>query len=465
MAEITTYLVLGFVILPPILRQAQRLMSAARSPRQSHASQPPHPRFFSAERLTPFASPFSTTVTIASICLALVSVRNLIPVQYGVDIFIPASAVQGLRRSISALYAIPTPLGSDGIEASPLRIGAFRGGYKPDLFLAYKAPITIPTTTLRNLISSAPWLLPVGYLSESKQAELQALIARLSSYEARRMYLLLGPRPLLDCTFCKTANDYFWYAVPFLFAAYAWRILAVGLITTHPDDSIAVAIRQAASLFSLSSHTSPPAPNSNGIAPAYEADRSGRRTSSLAVLLGSLAVELLIMFEVGQVSTQASRFNHWQTNLHILRQLVDLALVLVVYLFPARRITSSFEQSMRHLDETRQSLQNLMHVFELTDVTRNVVLQDQQLLDLARSSRSSSQGAPVAVGPHNAETIIQIARSHGGPPAEEAITQAQAGIRTVTRRWWHNAENINRQLYQGDSLPTVSSEASPQQAT
>uniref|UniRef100_V5GLS3 Uncharacterized protein n=1 Tax=Kalmanozyma brasiliensis (strain GHG001) TaxID=1365824 RepID=V5GLS3_KALBG len=120
---------------------------------------------------------------------------------------------------------MPSVLSSD-VDKALIHIEAFRGGYSPDLFLAYQAPITIPTTTLRNLISHTPSLLPLGYLTEAKQVELQALMARLSSYEGRRMYLLLGARPLLDCTFCKTASDYFWYAVPFLFGTYAWRILA-----------------------------------------------------------------------------------------------------------------------------------------------------------------------------------------------------------------------------------------------
>lgn len=446
MADLTTYLVLGLVVLPPILRQGQRLIFAARSTRRGmEAQQLQQGSFMSAQRLTPFASPFSATVTFAAAALVLVSLRNLIPARYGVDVFIPTSAVQGLRRSIGRLYSAPGALSSDDVDKAPIHIEAFRGGYRPDLFLAYKAPITIPTTTLRNLISHTPSRLPLGYLTETKQAELQALIARLSSYEGRRMYLLLGPRPLLDCTFCKTASDYFWYAVPFLFGTYAWRILAVGLLTTHPDDSIAVAIRQAARLFSFSSGSESHAPNSNRDARAHDADRSGRRASSLAVLLGLLVIELLMMFEFGQVTTQASQLNHWHANLHILRQLVFLSLVVAIYLFPTPRVGDNFQQSMLHLDGTQQSLQNIMHVSELTDVARSVVLQDDQMLELARQSNSSTQRDPrPEIDLQNADKIIETAKSQGGQPAHEALAQAQSGIRTVTRQWWRNAELINQ---------------------
>lgn len=473
MADLTTYLVLGMVIVPPILRQAQRLVSTVRAPRQADPSQPPPPppKFLSHARLTPFATPFSTTVSIATLLLVLISLRNLIPVQYGFDIFIPASAIEGLRKSIYTLYNAPSAFGSiDDAENAPIHIEAFRGGCKPDLFLAYKAPITIPTTTLRNLINDAPSLLPIGLLTQSKQAELQALIPRLSSYEGRRMYLLLGPAPLLDCTFCKTAGDYFWYAVPFLLGAYAWRILALGLLTTHPDDSVAVAIRQAGSLFGFSSFSSSPSLPAQSL-PArkpYEADRSAWRAPSLTVLLGLLVVELLIMFDFGQVTADSSRLNHWHTNLHILRQIVYLSLVLIIYVSPAPRALGGFEQSMLHLEATQQSLQNLLHVSELTHVTRTVVLQDDELLQASRQWRSSHSSTGPEIGPEKAERIIQAARVQGGEAASQAIAQAQEGIRRVTRSWWHNVEQVNQQLDQRESVarsPSVPSQPEQSQQT
>ncbi|CBQ68265.1 conserved hypothetical protein [Sporisorium reilianum SRZ2] len=463
MADLTTYFVLGMIILPPIFRQAQRLVFSARSARQSDASsssQAAAPKPLSWARLTPFATPFSATVSIASLLLVLISIRNLIPVQYGIDILIPASAIDNLRRSIYTLYTAPSVLSSSQADSAPLHIEAFRGGYRPDLFLAYGAPITIPTTTLRDLINHAPSLLPVGLLTSSKQAELQALISRLSSYEGRRMYLLLGARPLLDCTFCKTTNDYFWYALPFLFGTYAWRILALGLLTTHPDDSVAVAIRQAASLLRI--------PRRDSMhARAYEADRSGWRTSSLTALLVLLAVELLIMFEFGHVTADSSRLNHWHANLHILRQLVFLTLVLLVYLFPAPRVASSFEQSMAHLTSTQQSLQDLMHVSELVDVTHGVILEDDELLQLTKQWKSSNHGQKldVGIGPHRADEIIRTAKSHGGQAASDAIGQARAGIRTVTRQWWQRTELVNQHLDEQQARTTTSSESQRPPAT
>lgn len=445
MADLSTYLVLALVILPPILRQAQRLVYKIRAPQQPHTAQPPSPRPLSRQRLTPFATPFTSVVSIVALLLVLISLRNLIPVRYGVDIFIPASTIEALRKSAHTLYTASSVFyQNEHVENAPLHIEAFRGGYKPDLFLAYKAPITIPTTTLRNLINDAPELLPVGLLTQAKQAELQALIARLSSYEGRRMYLLLGPAPLLDCTFCKTAGDYFWYAVPFLLGAYAWRILALGLLTTHPDDSIAVAVRQAGSLLGLSSHKSSQAQASPPSRP-YEADRSGWRSSSLTVLLGSLLAELLIMFEFGQVTADSSRLNHWHSNLHITRQIVFLLLVLVIYFSPALRTLGAFEKSMLHLEATQQSLQNLMHISELTDVAHTVVLEDDGMLQTTRQWRSSDKVAATELGPDKAGRIIRAAQAQGGEAASEGLAQAQEGIRRVTRFWWQNAAAVNQQ--------------------
>ena len=458
MADLSTYVVLALIVLPPLLRQAQRLVDSVRSARQPRsASQTPPPRFLSQARLTPFASPFSATVSLVTAALLLTSLRNLIPVQYGFDIFIPASAFHNLRRLFSILCAAPGAFDSIQDDIAPLHIEAFRGAYKPDLFLAYSAPITIPTTTLRSLINDTPSLLPIGLLTQSKKAELQALIARLSSYEGRRMYLLLGSRPLLDCTFCNKTNDYFWYAVPFLLRAYAWRILALGLLTTHPDDSVAVAIRQAASLLGLSSRNSVQhTPGAKVNDTRYQADRSSWRTTSLILLASMLAVELLVIFEFGQVTSDASRFNHWHTNLHILRQLVFLPLVLVVYLFPAPRVLGSFEQGILHLDSAQQSLQNLLLVSDLVDVTHSLIVEDDRLLGLTRDFKDgSSSHAGGHVGSERAASIIQAAKSQGGQAASHAIDQAQAGIRSATRHWWQTAEHRNRQVDQQQSTTNL----------
>ncbi|KAJ9473820.1 hypothetical protein PHBOTO_003909 [Pseudozyma hubeiensis] len=447
MTDLSTYLVLGAVLLPPILRQAQRLTINARTSRTASATQHSIPGFLSCARLTPFASPFSSAVTIVASLFLYVSFRSLFPARYGFDIFIPASVLDILRSSAH-----------ENESSAPLHIDFFRGGYKPDLFLAYKAPITIPTTTLRNLINTAPELLPIGFLSQNNLLELQALVSRLSSYEARRMYLLLGSRPLVDCTFCKSANDYALYAVPFLLWTYAWRILGVGLLTTHPDDSVAVAIRQVASLPRLPFRSAPQPAASDASGRKFQADRSGWRTSSLVVLASMLAIELLVIFEIGQVTAEPSRLNHWHTNLHILRQVVSATLVLVIYLFPAPRVANSFQQSMIHLDAAQTNLQNLMHVSQLVDVTRTVVLQDDQLLDATRRWKSSHQTSAIDIGPEKADEIIQTAMSHGGQAAIDAMSQARAGVQRVTRFWWRNAELVNQQLDEQQARATISSD-------
>lgn len=450
MADLTAYLVLAVALVPPLLRQSQRLFGSARS--ASHAPPPPPPppsssRFASKARLAPFATPFSAAVTITTLGLVLISLANLVPVQYGVDIFIPVQAVHNLRRSIYTLYTAPSVYRAsshDDVDRPPFHIQALRGGYTPDLFLAYSAPITIPTTTLRSLIDAAPSLLPIGFHTLPKQQELQALIARLSSYEARRIYLLLGPKPLLDCTFCTKPNDFFWYALPFLLAAYAWRILALGLITVHPDDSIAVAIRQAAGLFSRK----PRAPPSK----SDDADRSKWRTPAVTLLVALVSIEILIMFELGQVTPGSARLNHWHSNLHLVRQLAFLAVVVVIYLFPAPRVPDGFQQTMQHMDATQQNLQSILHLNEITDATRAVVLDDQTLLRRATTERKHSST-------DSAAQLIRAVQAQGGDAASDTLAQAQNSIRSVTLQWWRTAEQLNRQLDRGSPSASSSNSA------
>lgn len=453
MADLTAYLVLAVALVPPLLRQSQRLFGSARSATHAPPPSPSSSRFASKARLAPFATPFSSTVTIATLGLVLVSLANLVPVQYGVDIFIPVQAVHNLRRSIYTLYTAPSVYRAsshDDVDRPPFHIQALRGGYTPDLFLAYSAPITIPTTTLRSLIDAAPSLLPIGFHTLPKQQELQALIARLSSYEARRIYLLLGPKPLLDCTFCTKANDFFWYALPFLLAAYAWRILALGLITAHPDDSIAVAIRQAAGLFSRNPRA-PPSSESD------DADRSKWRTPAVTLLVALMAIEILIMFELGQVTPGSARLNHWHSNLHLVRQVAFLAIVVVIYLFPSPRVPDTFHQTMQHMDATQQNLQSILHLTEITDATRAVVLDDRDLLRRATTERKHSTT-------DSAAQLLRAVQTQGGDAASDTLAQAQNGIRSVTLQWWRTAEQLNRQLDRGSPSASSSASAPPHSA-
>lgn len=450
MADLSVYLVLGLVIVPPVLRQAKALLQTAQTHAQRHPSQPLPPSFLSRARLTPFASPFASTVTIASIALVLISIRNLIPVEYGVDVQIPASTIDTVRKAVYTLYTAPSSYNkTEHIENAPLHLNMLRGGYRPDLFLAYDAPITIPTTTLRNLIDMAGSLLPIGY--HANQLELQALIARLSSYEGRRMYLLLGPRPLVDCTFCKTGIDYFWYALPFLLQTFAWRILAVGLLTAHPDDSIAVAVRQLGTAMGAKR-------GSDGNARVYEADRSGWRSTAVACLCVQMLMEALIMWEFGQVTAGSSRLNHWHCNLHILRQLVFLSLVLVIYFWPLPRTLSTFEQSIHHLDSTQSSIQSLLHIAEMIDLSRTLVLQDDHLLEISRQWRSEHPEATPTLDPRN---VLKIAQSQSDAAVLADVERMSNGVRQAADVLLQHAHAINDQADRQAHLAAAARTPSP----
>ncbi|PWZ03724.1 hypothetical protein BCV70DRAFT_143012, partial [Testicularia cyperi] len=449
MADLSVYVVLGLVIVPPILKQARAIVVKSRTHRPRHPSQPVPPSFLSKARLTPFSTPFATAVSVTALLLVLISIRNLVPVQYGIDLFVPSATIDAVRTSVYTLYTAPSSHAiTSGHDNAPLHLTLLRGGYRPDLFLAYDAPITIPTTVLRDLIDMAGSMLPIGYHTEQRQLELQALIARLSSYEGRRMYLLLGPRPLTDCTFCKSGIDYFWYALPFLWQAYAWRILAIGLLTAHPDDSIAIAIRQLSSFLRIGSRASGRRPTQNDTGSRrYEADRSGWRSTAVTCLGALMVVEMLIMWEFGQVSAQDKRLNHWHCNLHLLRQLVFFSLVVVIYLWPSPRTLSSFEQTIHHLDSTQQKIQSLVHIAEMIDISRSLVLEQQDLVDISRRWKSNRRAA--GQEPDH-DRILRIAQSLNGN--QDAIAHMSREAQQLSQVWFQNVESINQELDQRERI-------------
>ncbi|KAI3480997.1 hypothetical protein L1887_56822 [Cichorium endivia] len=431
MADLTAYLVLAVALVPPLLRQSQRLFGSARS--ASHAPPPPPPppsssRFASKARLAPFATPFSAAVTITTLGLVLISLANLVPVQYGVDIFIPVQAVHNLRRSIFTLNTAP----SGRIHARPL----------PRLQRAHHHPHHHPPQPHRR---SAPSLLPIGFHTLPKQQELQALIARLSSYEARRIYLLLGPKPLLDCTFCTKPNDFFWYGPPFPLGRL--RLAHLGSRAHHSSSGRLDRRRHSPGSRPLLAQTSGAALKIRRRGPQQVAHPPPSRSSSLSCRSRS-----------SSCSSSAKSLPDRLASTTGIPTCISYASL------PFSPSSSSSTFSPHHAcptassrpcntwTPTQQNLQSILHLNEIIDATRAVVLDDQTLLRRATTERKHSST-------DSAAQLIRAVQAQGGDAASDTLAQAQNSIRSVTLQWWRTAEQLNRQLDRGSPSASSSNSA------
>lgn len=147
----------------------------------------------------------------------------------------PPSAVNA--RSVTpkrlALPALQTP--SDCILAalvSALVVHALTSAWRAprDLFLATRLTTDTSTATLRAAVAGKQ-LRDLAWRAEWGEVGLERILRRVSSWEGRKLYLLLGAEPLIACTFCASSQDYTNYALFTRTPWYALHLIVVGLLT------------------------------------------------------------------------------------------------------------------------------------------------------------------------------------------------------------------------------------------
>lgn len=92
----------------------------------------------------------------------------------------------------------------------------------PNIFSALQIPVNTPTDVIRALLhrqSRTPEL----------NEELQTLLQRLASFEARSLYIRFGHNVLTTCTYCHSFQDFGLYALPRAILSYIREIAFVGV--------------------------------------------------------------------------------------------------------------------------------------------------------------------------------------------------------------------------------------------
>ncbi|EPQ31039.1 uncharacterized protein PFL1_01228 [Pseudozyma flocculosa PF-1] len=458
---------LAVVLLSPIvLRRGFAYVNRPANQQAKDASNVDQANDMSAmRRPSAWSSPFQLLLTLLTAAVVLTSVRNLVPVRYGFELLVSEHLIETLQRAFLALYASPTTVANTATAVEPLRI-ELRGGYASDIFLALRSPITIPTATLRSLLASTPSLLGLGF--QGTEADLQSLVARLSSYDGRKLYLLVGATPLTQCVFCHSSTDYFYFALPGLVAQYAWRLLAIGFITSSPSDPLGLLVNRIGRLLSLrsSSATSLPAHQQR----PQELDRKRWRGYATATLLGMLAIEALVLSELGEVRAGQGRWNHWHANLHLARQLLFIVLFAGVYFFPLHPKPSAFERTAATMRATHARLEKTLHNIEVARITREVVWRDPGMVRKVADWHAQQESEDTRP---DCDAMVAFARKVGidvksmadacGEIANTAFQEAEGFNRELDQR--DLAEQLERSDKQSQSIPPpASSSAEARQA-
>lgn len=240
-----------------------------------------------------------------------------------------------------------------------------------------------------------------------RHAEKARAESRTTLLPLQQTYLLLGPSPLLECTYCSHPSDHQLYALPPILVLYAVHALALGLLTAS-----------ATTLHSLDSLR-------GGSSSLYPASSSHWR-STISFLLPILAgLEISVIFDwYGWTEDQRSLWNHWHSNVYLARHTLLLLLCAAVYLYPRLAPNGGQKAAPAALIAQRLALLNDCVARTASNVA---------LLDVGREAIWRDQGLREAVGGWHDEQQRQL---QGGDGPQEGSQAGALRLKEAQEKGW-----------------------------
>ncbi|KAE8272171.1 hypothetical protein A4X09_0g178 [Tilletia walkeri] len=417
----------------------------------------------------------------------------------------------GLRSSISGFRSVPSPFTSRAPPAellllaltfsltlyhtyTLLNIVFFPATNRvTDVFLASDTPVNAASVLLRERVAKhaqgmferlTDTYVPAG-------AAVEELFRRLTSFEGRKIYLMVGEEPLLYCVFCVKPNDYKLYTLPLRLAAYGAHFVFFGILTLG-DPTLSL----------INTTLSPSADSGNNreddeesekdsdqdtqlhSSGRYQPSRAAWRRSVLLLLLSGLTGELFALHSFADVRNGSGRWNHWHVNILLARHALFLLMSIIIYLVPTAPELVSVETSegyapsalqgaLHALNSTTNTLQlTLAHLQALT-LSTDVVLNDsglralreQKAVELAEEAAAAAVASPIipTVGTEDANGTpaspsVLNGTSPDGPssPAQDGapsqaeadslrLRQRQAGLVRLAKRAGIDVDTVRRE--------------------
>ncbi|WFD33092.1 hypothetical protein MSPP1_004149 [Malassezia sp. CBS 17886] len=203
----------------------------------------------------------------------------------------------------------------------PSRVAA-HCGYRSDLFLTLGAKTTVSTRVLREAFAPSGALARLG-VAEAWHAlfgedAVNTLLARLSSVEGRKLYLVVGEWPFLACAFCMSERDYAAFAVAALVPVYLCHAFVLAALTMPPRGVLPQLVNRALG-------------DDKAALPLPVRTRQDLRAAAFGLLIGMLAVDTAVVLYAGDALLVHGRWEHWHANMHLVRHALFLVLVTYVY--------------------------------------------------------------------------------------------------------------------------------------
>lgn len=196
---------------------------------------------------------------------------------------------------------------------------------------------------------------------------IERLLRRLSSMGGRQLYLLLGPVPLVECTYCTHASDMQLYLLPSLLLIYTSHAVLIGIMTV----SSSVMNTMDAMLSPLWPTKVVPSDETGAAHPRAQTSSKGRANSAgwrwplFAIICVMMAAEASLLLElVGWKwsSDPDSLWNHPYHNLFLLRHAVLPVLACLAYFYPSSpsQATDDVSEAQREIVQATSQLGMLL---------------------------------------------------------------------------------------------------------
>ncbi|KAK0535858.1 hypothetical protein OC834_001383 [Tilletia horrida] len=319
----------------------------------------------------------------------------------------------GLRSSVSGLRSIPTPFSGRAPPCELLLLALTLGlvSYHvwslvyivffpntnriTDVFLASDTPVNAASVLLRERVAKhAQGLferLTDTYVPAGAAAD--ELFRRLTSYEGRKIYLMVGEEPLLYCLFCVRPNDYKLYTLPLRLASYGVHFILFGILTLG-DPTLTLLNASLSRKPVISAAAGPDAKTDRPTqhqaeTVRYQPSRAAWRSSVLLLLLTGLCSELFALHSVADVRNGQGRWNHWHVNILLARHALMLLISLVVYFIPTAPERASVQTSS---GQAPSALQGALYALNSTTSTLQLTLAHLQALTLSTDVVTNDAG-------------------------------------------------------------------------
>ncbi|KAL4398788.1 hypothetical protein ACI68E_004185 [Malassezia pachydermatis] len=198
-------------------------------------------------------------------------------------------------------------------------------GLPLDLFRMLGVSTIVPTRVLRIAMEPNGQLGRLPILHQWRESfgdeAIENLLWRLSNVEGRKLYLTLGAMPFLACGFCTREFDYQLFALYTVARIYLAQAIILALLTMSPHDTLP-------RLMNKLGGTS----TTGALIPMRT--RAYMRVPAMAILCAAFTLEAGVIFYASQMPVHGI-WEHWHTNLHVLRH--GLLLLLTVWVWVRAR--------------------------------------------------------------------------------------------------------------------------------